>query len=347
MRIREWNSNTPFRTSSTQYASLTYGTPSLLPLIIDDPIGDATDDVDISEIRGYITNDMILLQIVTATPLNPTNFLGYLGLDVDRNKTTGIPLPYGSLTHDIGCEYFLQFLDITSQGIQLRDPLWTLVGQYTPIIDTMGNTLTFSIPRTDLKSDSRSIHIASVFGTTVGPTDFVPDAGHATVMTSWLLAVPDGGEVTPSGSAHIMVQVKSDDLDGREFFAELIVTTNDPALLVTKVPVQLTMTPNPSLLLDEEKALPKVFALYQNYPNPFNPSTTIKYDIPKRVHVHMTVYNILGEQIMTLVDENQPAGVYTVPWNSQTKRGLTASGIYFVAIHAGDFSKTMKMILIK
>ena len=98
---------------------------------------------------------------------------------------------------------------------------------------------------------------------------------------------------------------------------------------------------------NEGERIPKKYSLYQNYPNPFNPSTSIHYDIPKATHVMLMVYNMLGEQIALLVDKAQSAGAYTVQWNSQTKQGMAASGIYFVTMCAGDFTKTMKVILMK
>ena len=346
MTTRKWSSESLFRTSSLQHISPTYGTASQLPLIIVDPAGDAT-GVDILEIRGWLSSGMMTLQIVTAAPFDPMNFVGYLGLDIDQNNNTGMPLPFGLLTHDVGCEFFLQFLDITSNGIQLRDPLWNLVDQYTPIIDTTGNSFTFSIPLAVLQRDDGPINTASVFGTNVGPTDYVPDKGHGSVGFSWLSAFPDRGESSPSSSTEITVHMTSAELDYGEFSASLIVTTNDPNKQVMKVPVRLTVTSSLSSALDRETFLPRVFALYQNYPNPFNPATMIKYDIPKTVPVNLTVYNILGEQVAMLVDENQPAGNYTIRWDCRTKHGIAASGIYFVVIRAGDFTKTLKMTLMK
>lgn len=93
--------------------------------------------------------------------------------------------------------------------------------------------------------------------------------------------------------------------------------------------------------------IPKVFALYQNYPNPFNPSTTIKYDLPKETHVSLIVYNILGQDVADIVDATQQPGHYTVSWNGNTRTALAASGVYLVRLEAGDFVKTLKMLLLK
>jgi uncharacterized delta-60 repeat protein len=88
---------------------------------------------------------------------------------------------------------------------------------------------------------------------------------------------------------------------------------------------------------------PEKFLLSQNYPNPFNPSTTIRYSIPRLSKVEMTLFNLLGEKIKTLVDEEKMPGSYEVGINAAN----LSSGIYFYQLKAGDFIQTKKMILLK
>ncbi len=88
---------------------------------------------------------------------------------------------------------------------------------------------------------------------------------------------------------------------------------------------------------------PMSFSLFQNYPNPFNPSTKIKYSIPERGNVELKVFDVLGREVKTLVNKEQPSGAYEIEFNG-TK---LASGIYFYTIHAGKYIKTKKMVLIK
>jgi len=92
-----------------------------------------------------------------------------------------------------------------------------------------------------------------------------------------------------------------------------------------------------------EAKIPKVFSLSQNYPNPFNPVTTIKYGLPQGAYVSLTIYNIAGQRVTTLVNEEQQAGYHEVNWDG---KGM-ASGIYFYRIQAGQFTQTRKMILLK
>lgn len=89
--------------------------------------------------------------------------------------------------------------------------------------------------------------------------------------------------------------------------------------------------------------IPKVYELYQNTPNPFNPVTNIKYDIPRESFVKLVVYDILGHVVTTLVNENKKAGSYNVQWGSENM----PSGVYIYKFTAGDFEKTIKMVLLK
>ena len=91
--------------------------------------------------------------------------------------------------------------------------------------------------------------------------------------------------------------------------------------------------------------LPKGFSLSQNYPNPFNPSTNITYNLADREFVTLKVYDLLGNEVAILVNEEKPAGSYNVPF-SMDKLKLS-SGTYFYRLQAGNFIETKKMILLK
>lgn len=88
---------------------------------------------------------------------------------------------------------------------------------------------------------------------------------------------------------------------------------------------------------------PKEYFLYQNFPNPFNPTTTIKYDIPKEGLVTIKIFDILGREVETLLNEEKPAGKYQITFNAKK----LSSGIYFYSIKTGDYIKTLKSILLK
>jgi hypothetical protein len=87
--------------------------------------------------------------------------------------------------------------------------------------------------------------------------------------------------------------------------------------------------------------------LYQNFPNPFNPSTNIQYAITSRQFVSLKVYDVLGKEVATLVNEEKSEGQYEVEFNLESSIKNPASGIYFYQLRAGDFIQTRKMLLIK
>jgi photosystem II stability/assembly factor-like uncharacterized protein len=93
----------------------------------------------------------------------------------------------------------------------------------------------------------------------------------------------------------------------------------------------------------EVEIMPTKFAVYQNYPNPFNPTTIIRYQLPKETKVVIKIYDILGAEIMTLLNEKKGPGIFEVVFNSRS----LPSGTYIYRIIAGDFVETKKMILIK
>ena len=103
--------------------------------------------------------------------------------------------------------------------------------------------------------------------------------------------------------------------------------------------------PNLNVITDVEaqSALPATYALEQNYPNPFNPSTVLTYSLPEKAHVRIEVFNLLGERVASLFDQEQFAGVHSVVWNA---RGV-GSGIYFAKMQAGSFTEVRKMVLLR
>ena len=93
----------------------------------------------------------------------------------------------------------------------------------------------------------------------------------------------------------------------------------------------------------EHSAIPVSYELLQNYPNPFNPTTTIRYGLPSRSHVTLTVFNTLGQQVATLVQGEQETGYHEIRFDGSN----LASGVYLYRLQAGDFVQTRKLLLVK
>jgi hypothetical protein len=83
--------------------------------------------------------------------------------------------------------------------------------------------------------------------------------------------------------------------------------------------------------------------LHQNYPNPFNPATTIRFDLPENGWTSMKVYDNLGREVATLLDQEMRRGIHTVQWNA----GTLPSGAYACQLKAGAFTSTIKLLLMK
>ena len=100
------------------------------------------------------------------------------------------------------------------------------------------------------------------------------------------------------------------------------------------------------LATNEELMVPSEYALSQNYPNPFNPETRIYYDIPESGYVTLTIYDILGRELVKLVNQDQSPGRYNILWKGvDASSNPVSSGIYFYQLNSGKYSETKKMVI--
>jgi len=138
------------------------------------------------------------------------------------------------------------------------------------------------------------------------------------------------------------VQVVITDHDGNEKVYDL------EALQQLGLHQQMAVVNNITTSTDNEIVAPEVFTLHQNYPNPFNPETSISYDLPEDSFVSVSVYDMRGTLIKTLVNDVQSSGYKTLKWNGTNDKGQKVSaGLYLYRIEAEGFTDTKKMALIK
>lgn len=130
-----------------------------------------------------------------------------------------------------------------------------------------------------------------------------------------------------SSSSHLLVAGKAMNIQG----------TGSTTL--TAPSTQLALRVNPLV----KTSLPTEYSLQQNYPNPFNPSTVINYSLPVEGFVSLKVFDVLGREIATLVNEPLNAGVHQIEWNA----GNQPSGVYYYRLQAGTFTDTKKLLLTK
>lgn len=125
---------------------------------------------------------------------------------------------------------------------------------------------------------------------------------------------------------------------GFDYCTDMNISTNGFFVFLDDVDVF-----NPIGIQKISSNVPRIFDMGQNYPNPFNPTTTFQFDLPRKEFVNIVLYNMLGQQLRTLVNEEKDAGSYKVDFNASD----LASGTYLYRITAGDFVKTNKMVLLK
>jgi hypothetical protein len=107
--------------------------------------------------------------------------------------------------------------------------------------------------------------------------------------------------------------------------------------------IEIYGVPKATGVENSNSTIPAKYSLYQNYPNPFNPATSIKFDIPNAGETSLVVYNILGQKVATLLQQEMKAGSYTLRFDASK----LSSGIYFYSLKSGNFVTTKKMILLK
>jgi hypothetical protein len=108
------------------------------------------------------------------------------------------------------------------------------------------------------------------------------------------------------------------------------------------------LTNTDDLNINHDKTIPGQYILFPNYPNPFNPLTTLRYDLPEDAMVNITIYDMLGREVKTLVNTTQDAGFRSVIWNATNDYDKPVSaGVYFYQIKAGEFVQIRKMVLLK
>lgn len=200
--------------------------------------------------------------------------------------------------------------------------------------------------------------------TNVSPADWAGGQDTASVQLSWACSDPDGHAL--KFDIYVCALVDSEDAafvpetsqvtdttytlehlqKGTQYLWSVVATDGQA---ISEGPVWSFSTSGTGVEEDEGVAiLPKEFELGQNYPNPFNPNSAIEFSLPKDCFVRISIYNILGQKVRTLVDEYLQAGYKKVIWDSKNDQGEgVASGVYFYMIEAEDYTQTRKMVLLK
>ncbi len=227
--------------------------------------------------------------------------------------------------------------------IVLRSQTFQFTPNHTTVTDTLGSELIFEFELKNISNSPQTVYI-------VRPVEVLP---HPDWTSS--LCFDQGCFAPFVDSVATTVDFGSSPIqpgESREFSVHIFTMTQEGSATVVVEAHNLanpsesyshTLTGRTSPVSVENEAVPAEFSLGQNHPNPFNPSTVISYSLPAGGNVDITVYNSLGEKVITLVEGVQEAGNHQVSFNAS---GL-GSGVYFYRLVSANFTSTKKMLLAK
>jgi hypothetical protein len=161
---------------------------------------------------------------------------------------------------------------------------------------------------------------------------------------TWLTVSPYKGTAVATGNLNdsISVQIGVYGTDDNFTIAEDIVVASDNTELTVQIGVGVEVA------IDESGLTPFEFALHQNYPNPFNPETNIQFDVAENSDVNVSIFNIMGQKVATLVNGNMDAGIYHIKWNGLSDKGIALpSGMYFYKMKSLEYQSVKKLVLVK
>jgi subtilisin family serine protease len=289
---------------------------------------------------------------------------------IDPFVVPTVPI-FGDIDDDGEYEYLTTYFDLSASYVLA----WNLDG--TPYIPTNDNGLLATTPEpsvmnmllvADIDGDNRTDIIAcadnDLFNTYKAQRIYAWDNEGKPLAGFPLITVPDmqtSDRFTPC--------IGDINQDG---FIDLMMTTQDSMILLVNYPgspYNPCTSPAPfwrynrrmngiappledclptEISDNDQPLIPETFMLSQNYPNPFNPSTTIEYSLPTRSDISISIYNLLGQKVKTLLETSKPAGRYKTEWDGTDNNNQSvASGLYFYQIKAGDFVESKKMLLLK
>ena len=202
----------------------------------------------------------------------------------------------------------------------------------------------------DLSTGSATLigPIGTGTGVEVGAFGIPAEGGSGGAVFARLVGTTSGS-ISAGGSADLICRMYgiATGVADTTFTADLEISSNDAANPTVVIPVVVRVTDN-TVGIETLGQLPTEFDIAQNYPNPFNPTTTIAYQLPKASNVKLVVYNVLGQQVRTLVNNRLEPGRYKSVWDGRNDAGArVGSGIYIYRFEAADFHKVQKMILLK
>ena len=161
---------------------------------------------------------------------------------------------------------------------------------------------------------------------------------------TWLTVSPFSGNVSAFATQNDSIGVKIGVYgvyDGLQIEDELLIESGQN---VANVPIGVGIEVD----VDDSYITPKEFALHQNYPNPFNPETNIRFDLAENTHASLSIFNLVGQKVATLINKTMDAGTYNVKWQGVNDNGSSLpTGMYIYELKASKFHSVKKLVLVK
>mgnify|MGYP005840254249 CR=1 FL=1 len=300
----------------------------------------------IAPFQSFFVRAMTPNDNVTAT-LNDnirTNSATFIGKSVER-PLISLNMDNG----DVSSSFALNFRNEAKAGLDIYDAfqLGSLASDYADLYSIIGDQ---RIARSVLPADiSEAFEVPLYTNTTMGGT-FTIESSLVNLPSGWSVEIENvrTGNVTKlTDGTTFSLELPEVDVQGKSRSADegSILPTVSSAASGDEAP-QLILSVKPGVFTSVEDPLdnkPKEFELSQNFPNPFNPSTQIQFQLPQRADVNLKVYDLMGREVATLVNEARAAGQHTVTFDASR----LSSGVYLYRLDTGGQIFTKKMILIK
>ncbi len=260
--------------------------------------------------------------------------------DLLLTDSSGIYFQTGSETATVSFLNLIRYPDsgnVSFQAILTQDG--ALVYQYLKMSGTM-NSATVGI-----QNQNGSDGLLIAFN-----QNFLTDSMVILIPSPWLKIRSLPLQLNAGESDYLAFEVNAEDLESGQYRGELVLSGEDSTGLVTpqSIPVILLVDTLTGIENPGPAQLPAQFWLAQNYPNPFNQSTQITYSLNQLSDVTLKVFNLLGQEVATLIERPQSAGLHQVNWDGKNSRGeAVASGIYFYQLRTSNYSQTRKLTLLK
>ncbi len=293
---------------------------------------------ELGNLANLLALDLLLNQLTGSIPAELGDLANLIDLILDNNQLTGsIPAELGTLAN-------LTYLSLYSNQLSGLPDLSTLTALM--VLYVQSNRLTFEDLETNMGVAATIFIYApqDSLDTTIATGDtlwLTVSAGGTSTQYQWML----NGLAIEGATDSSYTLYPLGGIDSGAYSCEM---TNSIVTGLTLYSRPVNVNASGVVAIYDAQLQPEAFALHQNYPNPFNPSTTIQFDLPVATDVQLAVYDLLGREVVRLVNRHLEAGYHHRVWDGRDRNGNEVpTGIYFVLVVTPEFRRSIKPLLLK